>query len=190
MKRGGEVRRKKKPHDTTPWSLLAVASNSNNWTVVDRQSRHVQLNAQQKCTCIHLWTKQNIPLGNTSGARHRVIQKRALTVNKRSQAWGTEVTTWRMFKPHFFLASRVWMQNQHFCITPSAPALRNETSYNVSVFELKQNYISLTDLWGIYIWMTSAHCWADKDYRYSQCIKPMQHNMMEKNVNKLSAAGH
>lgn len=101
-KREKEVRRKKR-HDTTPWSLLAVASNSNNWTVVDRQSRHVQLNAQQKCTCIHLWTKQNIPLRNVPSAPHRVIQKRALTVNKRSQAWESEVTTWRMFKPHFFL---------------------------------------------------------------------------------------
>lgn len=101
-KREKEVRRKKR-HDTTPWSLSAVASNSNNWTVVDRQSRHVQLNAQQKCTCIHLWTKQNIPLRNVPSAPHRVIQKRALTVNKRSQAWESEVTTWRMFKPHFFL---------------------------------------------------------------------------------------
>lgn len=102
-KREKEVRRKKRRYDTTPWSLSAVASNSNNWTVVDRQSRHVQLNAQQKCTCIHLWTKQNIPLRNVPSAPHRVIQKRALTVNKRSQAWESEVTTWRMFKPHFFL---------------------------------------------------------------------------------------
>lgn len=71
-KRGEKVRGKKW-HDTTSWSSLAVASNSNNWTVVTLQSRHVQSARNGNVTCGSLWTKQNIPPGNVSSEPHKVI---------------------------------------------------------------------------------------------------------------------